>query len=199
MDSLMESLARQLDAGTLAQIGRTLGTDEAPTQRAIAGALPVLFGALAKNSSDRGGLASLAAAVDRDHDGSVLDDLSGFLGAGGNAAAGAGILGHVLGRRQPQVETAIGRTSGLDSAQIRQLLVLLAPLVMGALGRARRERRLDDAGLAGLLEGEHRRAASVNPQLGAIGELLDRDGDGDVFDDVAKAGTGLLGRLLGGR
>jgi hypothetical protein len=40
---------------------------------------------------------------------------------------------------------------------------------------------------------------SREPLLRPLERLLDADGDGDVMDDVAKIGGGLLGRLFGGR
>lgn len=197
MSSIMEALAGQLSGDAVGQISRQLGVSEDQASQAISGALPMLFGALARNSQSNDGLSSLAGALDRDHDGSVLDDLAGFLGnAQAHESTGAGILGHVLGGRRGAVESSISRTSGLDSGSTAKLLTMLAPLVLGALGKQRRSSRLDDAGLADLLGGEQRRAVQQQPGMDLLGSLLDRDGDGDMMDDVAKAGVGLLGNLL---
>jgi hypothetical protein len=35
--------------------------------------------------------------------------------------------------------------------------------------------------------------------MGLVGQLLDSDGDGQVADDLAKIGVGLLGKFLGGK
>ena len=200
MSSIMEALAGQLSGDAVGRISRELGVDENQASSAISGALPMLFGALAKNSESSEGLGALAGALDRDHDGSVLDDLAGFLGNSGAAeSTGSAILGHVLGGRQANVQNSVSRTSGLNSQSTARLLSMLAPLVLGALGKQRRQGGLDNNGLAALLGGEQQRVVKQQPKMGLLGSLLDRDGDGDMMDDVAKAGVGLLGSILSKR
>ena len=66
------------------------------TSKAMAAALPLLLGALSRNASQGDGASSLHQALANDHDGSILDDIGGFLGSG-NTSSGNDILGHVLG------------------------------------------------------------------------------------------------------
>src|SRR6266850_1224216 len=139
--SILDILQQRLGGDAVNQIGRQLGTDPANTQTAIAAALPMLVGALARNAQDPGKAGALANALGR-HDGSVLDDIAGYLGRG-DSADGDGILGHVLGGRKETVQTGLGQAAGLDPATAGMLLSMLAPLVMGALGKAQREKGLD--------------------------------------------------------
>ena len=199
-DSLFDLVTQTLGSGGTRRIGQQLDLDEGSAAKAISGALPVLVGALARNSSSARGAGDLASALDRDHDGSILDDIGGFLGGGQAASSGAGILKHVLGDRQNQVERGLGQASGLDSGKAGQLLSMLAPIVMGALGRAQRSRGLDAGGIGSMLGQERRRIERREPGLsGVLGNLLDADGDGSVVDDITKIGGSLLGGLLGGR
>src|SRR5262245_33465534 len=133
--SLSSLLDQTLQSGALSQIGAQLGTDPQTTSTAVSAALPMLVGALARNASTEGGAQSLASALARDHDGSILDDVGGFLGGGAATFSGAGILGHLFGGRQQAVEQAVGQSSGLDAQSARQLMAMLAPIVMGALSR----------------------------------------------------------------
>jgi hypothetical protein len=199
MSSLLETLSGQLLGGdTVGQLSRTIGADEGATTKALAGALPILLGGLAGNSSRSQGASSLASALDRDHDGSVLDDIGGFL-QGGASASGAGILGHVFGGRQPAVEQSLSRSSGLSGAQVSQLLAMVAPLVMGFLGREKRSQGFDAGQLASMLGGERDEMARRQPKaMGALAGLLDSDGDGSIMDDVADLGGSLLGGFLKG-
>ncbi len=194
MSSLLEMLSDQLSGDAKSQIGRQLGADEGTTSRAISAALPLLMSALAKNASRPDGAVSLAGALERDHDGSILDNLSGFLGSP-ESGTGEGILRHVLGGKRPAVERQLGQQTGLDMNTIAKLLPILAPIVMGALGRAKRQQNLDTGALTSMLAGERKRAESMG-SLGGLASLIDADADGDITDDVAKAGIGLLGRLL---
>jgi hypothetical protein len=98
------------------------------------------------------------------------------------------------------VESGLSQVSGLDSGTIAKLLPILAPIVMGMLGRVQRQRGFDAGGLSEMLTGERKRAQSRNPDLGGLlGNLLDTDNDGEVVDDVVKMGTSLLGGLLGSK
>lgn len=199
--SLLEMLSQQLGSDAVQQISQQIGADPGSTSKAISGALPMLVTALDRNTNDAGGAQALAGALDRDHDGSILDDVVGFLGQGGNASMGAGILGHILGgRQQAGAQDAIGKMSGLNSGQVGQLLTMLAPLVLGALGKQKRQNGLDGGGLSDLLGQERQRAEAVNPgAMGMLGKLLDRDGDGQVGDELAQIGMGMLGKMFGGK
>ena len=102
MNILTEMLTQQLAGGAIAQISNKLGIDQGTAGKAVAIALPLLIAALARNTSTPSGANALDQAVARDHDGSILDDIGGFLNSG-NTADGAGILGHVFGNQQNSV------------------------------------------------------------------------------------------------
>ena len=195
--SVTDMIEQQLDPGTIQQIGQRIGADPNQTSQAISAVIPMLMAAMARNTADPDRAAGLARALDEDHDGGLLDNLSGYLNAPqGRAADGQGILRHVLGDRRSTVEQGLGKGTGLGAAQMAQLLPLLAPLVMAALGKVKRQQGLDAGGLAGVLGGEREQIQRRAPGLmGALGGLLDRDKDGSVVDDLG----GMLGGMLGGR
>ena len=200
-DSLLAMLSQQIDDQTVRQIGGQLGVDKKTAGTAISAALPVLMGALARNSQS-GGAGALAGALDRDHDGSILDDLGGFLGQGGQAMGmGQAILGHMLGGGQQQsAQQAIGKSSGLDAAKVGPLLALLAPIVMGFLGQQKRRQGLDEGGLSSMLGSERQRIEKAHPGKGdLVSQILDQNGDGNVGDDLVNLGSKLLGGFLSRR
>ena len=100
---------------------------------------------------------------------------------------------HVFGQRRGAVEGGVGRASGLDAGQVGQLLILLAPMVMSALARVKHQRHLDERGLTDVLRRERREIEERTPGLsrGGLRDLLDRDDDGQVGDDIASLGAGL--------
>lgn len=196
MNSILDLLQGQLGGQTLDAISSQLGMDKQATGSAVSAAIPVLISAMAKNASKPGGASALAGALDRDHDGSVLDDLAGFLGSGGNTTDGNGILNHVLGGKRQTVESGLANSSGLDIGAIGKLLPILAPVVMGALGRMKKDQGLDAGGLAQVLAGERSKAAGNMPQLGGLISLLDADGDGDVTDEIVGFGAKLLSKFF---
>ncbi len=183
-----------LNDNTINQISQQLGADESVTGNAVQAALPMLLGGLANNSASASGADSLLSALDRNHDGSVLDDLGGFLG-NYSSGPGAGILGHIFGGQGDAIERSVSQASGLDLSKVGPLLAMLAPIVMGALGRARREEGIGAGDLAGTLGNATQEVGSTPALLGALSSMLDQDHDGSAIDDVAR----MVGGLIGGR
>lgn len=195
MPELMDMLTQLTQGDTVKMMSRQLGTNEKSTATAISAALPLLLTALARNSSSQDGAQSLHQALQQDHDGSVLDNLSGFLG-NAEAGPGAGILRHLLGKKQDASQSALAKASGIDPASAGKLLIMLAPLLMGALGRAQRQDGLDAGGLAGMLQTERQNLQQKAPDLmGFATRFLDKDSDGSIVDDLGN----MLGKLLGKR
>lgn len=195
MDAISQMLTQQLSGGGLSQISQQIGADEQTTGTALSAAVPLLISAMANNASQPAGAQSLHQALSQDHDGAIFNDLSGFL-SNPQAADGAGILGHVLGPKQDLVQTGLAQQTGLDAGSIGQLLLIAAPLVMGALGKTQQEQGLDAGGLASLLGQQQQAAQQSNPDLmGMLGNLLDMNNDGSALDDILR----LAGNFFGGR
>jgi len=196
MSSILDGLASHLDDNTIGSLARQIGADRNQTESAVQAALPMLLAALAKNSSQQSGATALHDALGA-HDGGILGNLAAAFGQPGHASDGAGILGHVLGGRQPTMERGLAGVSGLDAASASKLLALLAPMVMAYLGRKTRTDGLDAGGLASMLghatastRGDGSHPSSI------LTSLLDRDGDGSIADDIGGMGMGMLGKLF---
>jgi hypothetical protein len=207
MANLLELLSSQLDDNLIdnlsAQIG---GADRQQTATAAQGIMSTLIGGLAKNASTPEGASSLANALDRDHDGSILNDLMGMLGGqvqpqNASTVNGAGIIKHILGDRQGGAIDMISKMSGLDSNKTGNLMTMIAPMVMGMLGKQKQQNGLDVGGLMNMLSGTvTQQKQSGNPLMDMATRFLDKDGDGSAIDDIAgMVGKGLLGKLFGGR
>jgi hypothetical protein len=194
---LLGSVMGQLGGGGIGEIARSVGVSDSDVTKVLGGAVPAIMAGLTRNSASGDGAAGLAAALDRDHDGSILDDVAGYLGGGGNLADGAGILGHVLGGRQGSIESAVSRSSGVDLGAVTKIMAMVAPLIMGALGKAKRQQGIDAGGLAEMLGQQERAARKQSPSaMDMFSRMLDSDGDGDSMDDIVKMGSGLLGGLF---
>jgi hypothetical protein len=114
-----------------------------------------------------------------------LDNLSGYLG-NPEAANGSGILGHVLGGQRPAVEGGLAQATGLDQGSAGSLMEMLAPVVMGALGRTQQENGLDPSGLGQYL-GEQQQQQTAEPGINdMLSSILDSNKDGSVSDDLSR-------------
>ncbi|MCL6266060.1 DUF937 domain-containing protein [Flagellimonas myxillae] len=205
LDLLNSPMGKQLISGVAGQTGQP----ENKTADVLSMAMPLLMGAMKRNVSNQSGAEGLMNALSSKHDGSILDDLGGLFGGGvdqGVMDDGAGILGHIFGSKQPQVETALSNRSGVDAGSIAQILKIAAPILLGFLGRQSRQQKVSSPdALGGLLGGLMGGGSSASRQQSLVETFLDSDGDGSVIDDLAGmvlSGGGQkkggLGGLLGG-
>ena len=209
-ESLLAGLAQQFGGDTIGQIAGVLGTSQEEAGKGVAAALPMLLGSLAGASQQPQGASALFGALSNDHDGSILDALGPLL-AGGYATRALGsdggrILSHLFGNQQGSVEQAVARSAGVDQSLISRLLPILAPIVMGYLGRRITSGGLDAGGLGGLLGGEREQVRQQDPGLGGIFDLLgggsNDDASGGLLDAAgdllgSSAGKAILGQILG--
>lgn len=315
---LQEQLKEQLSGGLMDVLTQQTGADRTQTTKASSAIISSMMGALARNASTPDGASALAGALDRDHDGSILDMIGGLMkggreapgqgmptggglmdlvtgmagGGGGNAGGGllgsllgsvlsggkqqpkasgglggllggllgggkqqpqggggiedllgglmgatkgsdggglgdllggllggkqtntqdqippqfrktlngGGILDHMLGDQKTQTAEQVSKSSGLSMSKVLPLMATLAPILMGMLGKTKRQTNTDAGGLGGVLmdmvtKGQSNPRQNA-PDLGLAGSLLDRDGDGQVMDDVLGMGAKILGGFL---
>lgn len=196
MDSILQLIVSQLGGGGVSKISDQLGIDDNQAQKAIGLALPMLIGALNRNASSPDGAQALTQALQRDHDGSILDALTERVAQKDTVSDGLAILGHVFGEKQSSVESNVSKGSGLDPKTVSTLLAMLAPIVMGALGKIQQNKSLDAQGVSQVLQQER---DTVEKTTSGLAQLLDMDGDGDVTEEVISLGANLLGGLFGGK
>lgn len=201
---LMDLLKGQLgQTGMKMLVDQMGGANEQQVSSAAEGVMSTLISALAKNTSTQEGASSLMNALDNDHDGGLLDNLEDFLK--GNTQQmnprttnGAGILKHLLGPNQSSAIDMISKMSGLNSGNTGNLMMTLAPVILGLLGKQKQQSGLDIGGLANLLNGNvQRQKSSGNPLFDMANRFLDSDGDGSAVDDImANVGGSLLKNLF---
>ncbi|MFK8056219.1 MAG: DUF937 domain-containing protein [Saprospiraceae bacterium] len=212
--SPLEILAQQLSGSTMNQLSQRVGAQPQQTQAATAGIVQTLLGAMARNvQKDPSQADKIAGALERDNHAGLLDNLGSMLGGGSGASQnarsmnGMGILQHILGGSAGRVADQVSKSSGLNSNQVAQLMVTLAPIVMGALGKSKQQTGaqggsgiasilgavLGGGGLFGGTKSTPQQQPAGNRFLNAV---LDRDGDGNTGDDLAQMGMQLLGGLF---
>jgi hypothetical protein len=206
---IMQLLKDQVSGQVMEQLSQRIGGQPEQTAQAANGIFASILGGLANNAATPQGLQGLMGALDRDHDGSIIDDLMGLVSGSAqvqnpSAVNGMGILGHVLGGNQENVAQKVSQSSGLDMQQVMKLMPILAPIVMGMLGKMRNQGAqagaanngfgMDD--LAGILMGSAQ-SASRQPGMGDIlGSVLGQVLSGQ--QQQPQASGGLFGKILGG-
>jgi hypothetical protein len=204
LDLLNSGLGKQIISG----VANSTGNDSNKTKSVLTMALPVLMKAMERKTATQEGAIGLVGALDKKHDGSILDNLGNLFGGGVNDSVlndGSKILSHVLGNKQQGIQQVIGHKSGLDASAVGNILKVAAPILMGFLGKQKREQNISNsADMSGLLSGLLG-GGTAQKEQNFLEQILDADGDGSVVDDVAgmflganSKQSGGIGGMLGG-
>jgi len=124
VSKILEAMMNELGGGTLASLGQAVGATPEQTQAMVGAALPSLISSLSRNASSADGAGALAAALDRDHQPNLMDQLAsiaGQPGAGGLGAllSGGGALGALLPAAMAMLQGGQGGLpKALDGAAI---------------------------------------------------------------------------------
>jgi hypothetical protein len=200
--NLLDLVMQAQGGGAVRQMAEQFGIDEGQAQSAISAVLPMLAGAMQQNVQSGGADGLLNALQNGNHE-KYLDD-PGALFSPAAVDDGNGILGHLLGSKEVsrQVATHAAAESGVNSAIIKQMLPMVAGMLMGGLSR---QANSGDGGLMGQVLGslmgggtgavESQQAAPAAGILGMLGPLLDQNRNGSALDDV----LGMASQFLSSR
>ena len=188
----------------------------------LAVAAPLVISYLRKKSQESSNEAeALNNALDKDHDGSILNDPAQ---ATARQQEGGSILDHVFGGQKASVENQLSQNTGISMDKIGPILAMLAPLIMGYIGKEKQSNGVTSGGgLGDLLGGilgnaqNQAQAQSSNPLNDILGSVLGGGSQGqssgnplnDILGSVLGGGNqqhqsqgglgGLLGSILGGK
>jgi len=185
MNAISQMITQQLSGAASKQIAARLGVSESTANMAVGVAVPLILAALARNASQPQGAQDLHQAITRDHDGGILNNLLGYLG-NPEQGNGAGILGHVLGDQRGAVETNLAQATGLDQSSAGNLMEMVAPLVMGAVGQQQQQNGFDSSDLANYLGQQQQEQAAAPGMMGMLSSMLDSNKDGSMTDDLTR-------------
>ena len=192
----LEALLGLLQGQDLGNLASQVGGNEGEVKNGVMAALPAMLAALGKNAGTEKGAEELNNALEKKHDGSILDNLSGYL-SNPDLKDGAGILNHLFGNQTSNVANAVSQSSGLDTNGSMKMLQMLAPILMGMLGQQKKQNNLDAEGIGNLtsmLASNFGSEAGASGIMEAVTNLLDANKDGNVMDDI----MGMVGKFFGG-
>ncbi len=178
----------------LGSVKSQLGMDSKEASNAIGVAVPAILSGLTKNAQSPKGAESLDNALSSKHNGGILGDLGGALG---NMSAlqqdGNGILDHIFGKNKNAVQTAAAKQAGVSTKQMSGLFAMLAPIVMGFLGKEKNSKKANAGGLSDILGGLLSSSTGGNQSAGGIVDLV----GGLLGGGSTKSSGGGLGNILG--
>jgi len=175
MAGILDSMSSMLTPDVLGKVGKSLGIDPSLVDQGMKIAGPLVTGALAKKTSTAEGargfsdlLSSAEAAAGESAAAGMGDQLAGLLGgaSGGNlggmldgvmglmgasGGTGADMMQGILGDGVNAIAPTLSGKLGFD---VKPILGMAVPMVMGLINKAKKEGNLDANGIAKMLQGE---------------------------------------------
>ena len=184
--NLIETILSAISPDMVSRIAGLLGESSDATGKGLAAAVPALLGGALQQSSRPGGAVNLINLISQaTSGGNPLDQVGSLLSndeaRGALMGQGGSIVSSLLGSGGSGVTNALASLSGVRSGSMPGLLALVAPLVMGAIGKATGPTPTV-SGVQSLLTGQ--RASILNALPAGLGSTL---GLGDAGATVTSA------------
>lgn len=209
---IVDMLMRAQGGNALENMGKRVGLDAGQTQSAVEQLAPMIAAGLRRNAGNEGGLESLLGALQRGNHSRYVESEEALDDA---RDEGNGILGHIFGGKDVSraVAAQASEETGIGAGALKQLLPMIASMVMGSMSSRTQQSGLQDIlgnVLGGALGGSQSSGQSSGGGLldSVLGGLLGGGGEAAREVEQRRRDTGreseslglddLFGDLLGG-
>jgi len=172
--NVLDVLLSAQGGGAVQQLGQSAGLSPDQTAAILQQVVPAMTRGLQRNAGSGDGLGALIGALAGGSHQRYLENPAEVTTSGA-VREGESILGHIFGNRDVSrnVAARAAQQTGVSSDVIKQLLPMIAPLVMAALSK-----RADEQGALSPA------APADSGVLSTLNSILDADKDGSALDDV---------------
>ena len=185
--NLVSYVMQFLTPDMVGRIAAALGLNRSDAQSGVSAAVPALLASFAGLADKPGGAQSLVNTIKQQS--GVADNFAGMIGGSNQASfidRGSSLLTSLLGSQDSSsLASAVGRFAGLGQTKATSMLGMLAPLVMGLIGKQIGTRGIDVGSLTSLLASQRDQIAQALP--GGMGQILESSGLGSGFEQARGA------------
>lgn len=167
----------------LHQVAKKTGLSEKKIKMLMTIAIPILIKYMTQNASSGDGANSLLGALMQHTDKKEMD----LQLKEADEKDGGKIIGHILGKKEPEVTQQLSAQSGLTQEQVNQILAIMAPALMNGVSAAAEP---------------HETASSASPVPAIFSALLGTAASSQKEEEEKNEsinGTALLQALLNAR
>lgn len=180
--NLHSQILQALDENTKKSIGKKAGIGTDSVDKIVRIGVPLMLGNLGHNASTKKGASQLLGALEKKHNGSLLDNINDIFSDGDQSNDGLKILGHIFGEKSQSTEEKIADQSGVDLETTIKVLSFIAPIVLAQLGKNKLKSNLDVNNLPKLLKQQS--TGKGNSFMDIASTFLDKNKDGSMIDDI---------------
>jgi hypothetical protein len=185
--NLVSYVTQFLTPDMVGRIAAALGLNRSDAQSGVSAAVPALLAAFTGLADKPGGAQSLVNTIKQQS--GVADNFASMIGGSNQASfidRGSSLLTSMLGSSDASsLAGAVGRFAGLGQTKATSLLGMLAPLVMGLIGKQIGTRGIDVGSLTSLLASQRDQIAQALPS--GMGQMLESAGFGGGFEQTRSA------------
>lgn len=207
MASILDILNTQIGEKLISTASDRTSEKKEDVISALGMALPLLLGAMKNNSRSSEGAAKLNNALSQDrHDGALFNQLKD-LDPDYLQNEGGKIVSHIFGENEEKISSSLGSISNIKPENLTAIIKMAAPILLGILGSQKRKDNVGADGLEDLLG--NILGSNAKHDRSFLETILDRDGDGNIIDDIGgmilggnrsgRSGGSILGGFTGGK
>lgn len=160
VDEFMKNYGPELSK----QMSSTFKVDQKTVKVLIPEITPLILSGLKKQKDEQGGAERVDHILNKYGDQNALNNIKDLINLKVNDKSTDATLGGLLGKGGPEAVKVLAKKFNIDASVIQKMIIVLSPLILGALVNKRNSSK---SGIAG------------------IASLLDANGDGSILDDVA--------------
>jgi hypothetical protein len=188
--NLVSYVMQFLTPDMVGRIASALGINRSDAQSGVTAAVPALLAAFCGLADKPGGAQSLVNTIKQQS--GVVDNFASMIGGSNQASfieRGSSLLTSLLGSHDSaSLASTVGRFAGLGQTRATSLLGMLAPLVMGLIGKQIGTRGIDVGSLTSMLASQRDQIAQTLPS--GMGQMLESAGLGGGFEQPRTATAG---------
>ena len=199
LQNLLDMISQAQGGQATQNLGKQFGLDQQQTQQALESLLPSFSSGLKRNVSQPQGLEGLLGALQKGNHAQYLDDPR-QIQQRETIDDGNNILGHIFGSKDVSRNVAhrASQQTGLDSGLLKQMLPVIASMVMGSMSKQTQQpqfqqqfggRQSQSSGggllgslIGGLLGGGQKAQQGRMPNLGGLEQMFQADSRGSQDD-----------------
>jgi OmpA-OmpF porin, OOP family len=157
--NLLDTIKSQIGSELIEKAANFVGEEGSVTKKTLELIMPALLGGITQQAKEPNAVAALLSNFkEGGHDGSIFDTVGNLLGGGsatqGFLDSGEAIVNGLFGNKTSGIVDWIAAFTGIKTGSASGLMSMVAPLVMGAIGKQVVGGNLGLSGLTSLLESQ---------------------------------------------
>jgi OmpA-OmpF porin, OOP family len=157
--NLLDTIKSQIGSELIEKAANFVGEEGSVTKKTLELIMPALLGGITQQAKEPNAVAALLSNFkEGGHDGSIFDTVGNLLGGGsatqGFLDSGESIVNGLFGNKTSGIVDWIAAFTGIKTGSASGLMSMVAPLVMGAIGKQVVGGNLGLSGLTSLLESQ---------------------------------------------